>query len=84
MTEQERRDDWYSKKELFEMIQELKVELAETTRLIREYNGLRRRLDGCEQTIAGMSGQSKGSKDMWGYVVGGIGLIFAIISYAVR
>lgn len=83
MTEQERQE-WYSNKALFEMIQELKIELAETTRLIREYNGLRKRINSCEQMLAGISGQGKGSKDMWGYVVGGIGIISFILSIAVR
>lgn len=75
---------WYTNKDLYEMIQELRVELAETTRLIREYNGLRRKIDSCEQALAGIAGQSKGSKDMWGYIVGGIGLLMALVSYAMR
>jgi tetrahydromethanopterin S-methyltransferase subunit G len=90
LTEQERQ--WgYSGKEIAEMfsgmkedIAELRVEMRETKTLIRDYNGLRKRLNKCEQRIEETAGQSKGSKDMWGYIVGGIGLLFAILSQAVR
>ena len=60
------------------------AELAKTQVMIREYNGLRTRIDECERAQRESLGKSAGSKDMWGYVVGGIGLLFAIISYAVR
>ena len=36
-------DNWYDNKQLFEMINELKIELAETSKLIKEYNGLRKK-----------------------------------------
>ena len=65
----EKEASWYSKKELFEMMQqlakelvnvktdftkifqELSVEMKETKTLIRDYNGLRKRLDYCEQKL---------------------------------
>ncbi len=40
----ERRKDWYSPKELFEMICELKVALTETTAVVKKYNRLREEL----------------------------------------
>jgi tetrahydromethanopterin S-methyltransferase subunit G len=79
---------WYSNKDLYEMMVDLSkglektnAELAKTQVLIRDYNGLRERLDKLEQRIDQTSGQSKGSKDMWGYLVGGIGLLLALIAY---
>lgn len=85
MNEKEIKEkEWYSNKALFEMIQDLRIELAEATRLIREYNGLRKRINSCEQMLAEISGQGKGSKDMWGYVVGGIGIVSFILSIAMR
>ena len=43
--------------------------------MIREYNGLRARIDECEKNQRESTGKSAGNKDMWGYVVGAIGLI---------
>jgi hypothetical protein len=87
MTEQ----DWYSNKELYEMMVSLSkrlevtdAELAKTQTLIRDYNGLRERLDKCEQGIDKLCGARTGGKDMWGYVVGGIGALLALISYTAQ
>lgn len=88
MTEQQ---DWYSKKELYEMMVDLSkgleatnAELAKTQVMIREYNGLRARIDECERAQRESLGKSAGGKDMWGYVVGGIGIISFILSIALR
>lgn len=85
------REEWYSNRELFEMVQTLKGQMAElsaeienTTMLLREYNGLRARLDKCELQIHEMAGAGRGGKEMWGYLVGGLGVLLALISYAVR
>lgn len=85
------RQEWYSNKELYEMqvelskkMEALSAELGKTQIMIREYNGLRARIDACEQRINMSAGKSQGSKDMWGYVVGGIGLVMALISYISR
>lgn len=86
MTEQEKQ--WgYSGKEIAEMftgmkedITELRVEMRETKTLIRDYNGLRKRLSKCEQRIEETAGSSRGSKDLWGYIVGGIGVVSLIVS----
>ena len=53
-------EQWYSNKELFEMVQSLKIDLKETNSLIKEYNGLRKRLDQCELTLVDLCSQSKG------------------------
>ena len=87
MTEKE----WYTNKQLYEMqvglskkMEALSAELGKTQVMIREYNGLRERLDKCEQHIYQSMGENRGGKDMWGYVVGGIGVLLALVSYAVR
>jgi len=84
-------DEWYDNKALYEMMVELSkglentnAELAKTQILIRDYNGLRQKIDLCEQKIAETTGKSSGGKDMWGYVVGGIGIISFILSLALR
>ena len=88
MTEKEQ---WYSNKDLFEMVQslqgqmaQLSLEIQKTTVLIRDYNGLRERLNTCEQRLDQATGTGRGAREMWGYVVGGIGLLLALISYVVR
>jgi tetrahydromethanopterin S-methyltransferase subunit G len=85
--EQREQREWYDNKELYEMmvalskgLEQTNAELAKTQVLIRDYNGLRERLDKCERRLDQGEGQKSGSKDMWGYVVGGIGLLFAILS----
>jgi len=90
VTEQERQE-WYTNKELYEMMVDLSkgleatnTELAKTQVMIREYNGLRARIDACEKTQRESQGKSAGSKDMWGYVVGGIGVISFILSLVLR
>ncbi len=83
--------EWYSNKELYEMMVDLSkgleqtnAELAKTQTMIRDYNGLRERLDKCEQRVDEFVGKSSGGKDMWGYVVGGIGVISFILSLVLR
>lgn len=83
--------EWYTNKDLYEMMVELSkgleatnAEMAVTQAMIKEYNGLRARLDQCDQKFAELAGQKTGGKDTWGYVVGGFGLLMAIVSMAVR
>lgn len=83
--------EWYDNKTLYEMqvalskkMETLSAELAKTQVMIRDYNGLREKIDWCEQQLAQNKGSSSGSKDMWGYLVGGIGLLLALISYMKR
>ncbi len=87
MTEQE----WYSNKQLYEMMVDLSkgleatnLVLAKTQVMIKEYNGLRERLTQCEQDIALTRGRESGGKDMWGYIVGAIGVLLALISAYMR
>lgn len=79
--------EWYDNKALYEMMLELgkgleatNLELAKTQTMIRQYNSLREKIDKCEQLLAESSGKQTGGKDMWGYLVGGIGILFAILS----
>lgn len=85
------KQDWYSNKELYEMqvdlskrMEQLSAELLQTQTLIRDYNGLRTRLDGCERRIEDMTGHARGGQAMWGYLVGGIGLVMGLIGWVVR
>ena len=86
-----RDGDWYSNKELYEMMVSLSkgleatnAELSKTQAMIRDYNGLRERLGKCEQQIYEAAGTGRGSREMWGYIAGGVGLLLALISYAIK
>jgi hypothetical protein len=81
------KDQWYTNKELFEQIQDLKGQiisltagLQETNKLIKEYNGLRLRIDNCEQRFSEIFGRGVGAKNMYGWVIAGISLLLLIIS----
>lgn len=57
---EEKNGQWYTNKELFEMLQGLKTDLQETRTLIKQYNGLRQRLDSCEEVLTDLVSQAKG------------------------
>ena len=62
----------------------LKTELSETRDSIKQYNGLREQLNYCQQELKEIHGRATGGKDAWGYIVGGIGLFIALISFAIK
>jgi len=78
-------NQWYDNKELFEQIQDLKdkinylcVEMQKTTTLIRDYNGLRERINNIEIELGECQGKEKGGTQVWGYVIGVLGILVAI------
>ena len=82
------RKEWYTNKELYEMMVALSkgleatnAELAKTQVMIRDYNGLRKKIEVCEKALSEGSGKSTGAKDMWGYIVGVVGVMLAIATY---
>jgi hypothetical protein len=84
-------DEWYDNKALYEMMVELSKglentnkEMAATQALIRDYNGLRQKINECEKALFEQHGKAAGGKDAWGYIVGGIGVFIALISFAVK
>jgi len=87
----EKKKEWYSNKDLYEMMVDLSkrleatnAELVKTQTMIRDYNGLREEVGECRRELQELKSAKQGSKDMWGYLVGGIGLLLALISYATR
>lgn len=46
------KEQWYTNKELFEMINGLKSDLTETRKVVKEYNDLRRSLNDCIRRVA--------------------------------
>ena len=85
------QDQWYSNKQLFEMMQtlttkmaELQLEMAQTTILIRDYNGLRQKINECEKALFEGQGKAAGGKDMWGYIFGVLCLIVSAAAVIVK
>jgi hypothetical protein len=81
-------DQWFSNKDLYIMMQEtttkmaeLQLEMAQTTILIRDYNGLRQKIMDCEKALYSEQGKGIGGKEMWGYIIGGLGAIIALVSF---
>jgi len=81
----EGQKDWYDNKTLYEMLVEVSkrlektnAELEKTQVMIRDYNGLRERLNHCELALGENTGKEKGNSAMWGYVVGAAGIIAAL------
>lgn len=90
MTEEQTKE-WYSNQQLYEMmvalsnrLEETILEMEKTRIIIRDYNGLRERLGTCEQQVLQILAAGTGRKDMWGYIVGGIGLLSFILSWVVK
>ena len=76
--------EWYDNKELFEMLQqirlemlELRKEMAETRAIIRNYNGLREKVEDTAGKVNTL---------MWlmPVAIAGMGLIFTILNYLRR
>jgi hypothetical protein len=83
---------WYTNKELFEMVQELReevaplrMELRTTTEAVRRYNSLRERLDETERKLAahlatgaGQASVARGIREWGGWIVAVISLLVAL------
>lgn len=85
------KEQWYSNKDLYEMMVDLSkrlehtsAELEKTQTMIRDYNGLRQKINECERALFENHGKETGGKNVWGYIVGGIGVMLALISYTTR
>lgn len=91
-------EQWYSGKDLYEMmvrlskgLEKTNTELSKTQIMIRDYNGLRERLAVCEKQLIEShgkeQGKEQGSKSVWGYVVGAFGIasfVFSIVLHFIR
>lgn len=74
--------EWFSNKELFEMINELKVQLSETTRLIKEYNGLRKKQNDFEGRLIKVENRLSNSREHkkdWQWALGWIVAFASIV-----
>ncbi len=87
MTEKE----WYDNKQLYEMMVSLSkrlehtsAELEKTQVLIRDYNDLRQKINDCEKALFEGHGKEAGGKNVWGYIVGAIGIASFVLSLVMK
>lgn len=94
MSDQMNMDDWYSNKDLFEMLQELRAEISKlsmemhrTTVILGDYNGLREELIEVRTQIEVIKMEllteqetERFAWDKMGYLIGLAGTIVAIIA----
>lgn len=86
------QDNWYSNKELFEMIDgfknevtDLRLEMRETKTLIRDYNGLRKNLNENTRKVSELEKKVEtgidNRKEYIGYIIAAISTLFLILNY---
>jgi len=80
-------EQWYSNKDLYEMmvvlskgLEKTNAELAKTQTMIRDYNGLREKVNELEIKLGENQGKETGGKNLWGYIVGAIGIVSFILA----
>lgn len=76
-------DNWYSNKEIFEMLQGLKNELQETRVIIRQYNGLRKDLAETMKRVAAIEQQNIGKSQVGTSIREWTGWVIAILALGV-
>lgn len=77
---EENNGEWYTNRELFEMLQGLRTDLQETRILIKQYNGIRQRLDSCEAVLADLVSQTKGRASVSNAIRAWGGWVIAFVS----
>ena len=85
------KEQWYSNRDLYEMMVDLSkrlertsAELEKTQVLIRDYNGLREKINDCERALFENHGKEAGGKNVWGYIIGAIGIASFVLSLVMR
>lgn len=76
-------EQWYSNKDLFEQINELRDEMRETRNLIKQYNGLREKVETVEDKVEKMEATSKGKNSVFEAIRNWGGWLFALITLLV-
>lgn len=80
----EKSKEWYSNKDLFEMLQGLTKDLQETRAVIRQYNGLRRDLGETMKKVAEIEDQMTGRNQVWDGIRNWGGWIIALLTLLLK
>ena len=65
MADERNNEQWYTNKEIYEMVRELTNELQKTQEAVKAYNGLKKDLNWCMQQIQNDIGLSTGREIVW-------------------
>lgn len=76
-------DQWYSNKELFEQINALRYEMQETRNLIKQYNGLREKIDEVEDRVERIEAKTAGKNAVLETIRNWGGWLFSLITLLV-
>ncbi len=74
------QEQWYSNKELFEMINGLKSDLTETRKVVKEYNDLRHSLNDCIRRVTEIEQRGVGRQSVEAAILRWGGWAVALIS----
>ena len=77
---EQKKKEWYSNKDLFEMVQGLTKDLQETRTVIREYNGLRKDLGKTMKKVAEIEDRMTGRSQVWDGIRNWGGWIIALLT----
>ena len=69
---------------LSKRLEHTSAELEKTQVLIRDYNDLRQRINDCEKAMYENQGKETGGKNVWGYIVGAIGIASFVLSLVMK
>lgn len=72
--------EWYSNKELFELISTLKNDLLETRNIIKKYNGLRKKIEIVENKVNHIENMQEAKSGFGQTVRSWGGWIFSLIT----
>ena len=86
------QDNWYSNKDLFEMIDgfktevaDLRLEMRETKTLIRDYNRLRKNINESNKKVGELERKVEANidnrKEYIGYIIAAISTLFLLLNY---
>lgn len=84
MGEINKKEEWYSNKDLFEMVQGLTQDLQETRAVIKEYNGLRKDLGKTMSEVAEIKDQMTGRNQVWDGIRNWGGWIIALLTLLLK
>lgn len=76
-------NQWYTNKDLFELIGELQKDMLETRTTIKKYNGLYSKLAEVKNTVDDMQAQQKGRNSVGSAIRNWGGWIFGLASFLV-
>lgn len=74
------KGQWYSNKDLFELINALQAEMRETRAIIKRYNGLYEKLDNVKRKVDHIEAEQEGRMKVKEAIISWGGWLFGLIT----